>query len=155
MNSDPSLKRSCWLYAIHCPNEEVIGLLESNHINAPSPDFDSPNKNTNSKYYEFVDPNDIIVKEAIKCHHNEVAYYILNSFVNQKTNNLNIENNFDKNIYAYAFQYFNFEFFPNDQNYKFILYYACKFNYFNLVELLMKGKNVNLNIPLILKKIIF
>ena len=146
---EPNYIQSCWLYAIHCPNETIIELLVNNKRKQPPPDFNSIIKNPKPFNYDKIDPYEIVLEEAIKCHHNEVANFFDNKFINKKIKNLSIEGNFDKNIYAYGFLYCNYAFFPSDVNYKYFFYYACKYNYIMIVEFLLKNKSINLNIPII------
>lgn len=63
------LKSSLWLYAIHSNNPELIHLLEENEVEAP-----------NQKYEECF-------LESIKCHHNDIARYIEDNFLQDKDDN--------------------------------------------------------------------
>ena len=124
------------LYAIHGRNADIIHILESNKI-AP--------KDGNYKKYLF---------ESIKCHHNEIANYILNNFIDEdifKPNKYSVilEKNYYDNVIAYGIEYSNFEFYPKDLTNKFILYYSCQFNNLYLIKLLIEEENLDLNIELI------
>lgn len=119
----PSLIR----YAIHGGNVEIIRRLEEEKICS------------NEEYYK------IGLKESIKCHHNEIADYFLNNFGNENDDQNAIENNFKENMIYYCLHYYNFEYFPQEFNRKFDLFYACKFDFFIIVENLLKNKDLNLN----------
>ena len=116
------IEPSIWCYAIHGNNPELISFLEDNHI---EPDDKSFHK---------------CLEESIKCHHNEMANYILNTHINNED-----KNEFDKNVYAYAFHYHNYIYFPTDVNHKFIFFYACQYNYISIVEYFIKCKKININ----------
>lgn len=56
------LPSSLWKYVIHGRNAELIHILKENHVDGQD-------------YIECVE-------ESIKCHHNEITDYIINSLVN-------------------------------------------------------------------------
>lgn len=56
------LPSSLWKYVIHGWNAELVHILEENHVDGQD-------------YIECVE-------ESIKCHHNEITDYIINSLVN-------------------------------------------------------------------------
>ena len=58
-NFEVELTSNMWLYAIHSCNEELIKYLEDNHVSTPGKDYEK------------------ILKESIKCHHNNVSKYII------------------------------------------------------------------------------
>lgn len=147
MNNDPKYKQNIWLYLAHCPNEDIMKILNENNIKIPSSSYNF------NPFNEKVDPYDIVLEESIKCHHIDFANFIFQNYINEKIMSYNTENNFERNVYAYAFKYRNYVFFPSDMNYKFLFYYACKYNYYEVVEFMLKCKSINLNIPIILKKI--
>ena len=118
------LKPSLWIYGIHSAHPEIINILEENHI--------QPKDET---YFECI-------KEAIKCHHNDVANYIRNNYLNEKV--YNIEKNFKENIYSYSFHYYNYSYFPKELNNHFEIFYACKYDYYLIVEDLIKTKRIDL-----------
>lgn len=108
------LTPSLWIYSIHGKNAEIIHLLEENHV----------------------EPSDVsyneCLKEAIKCHHNDIARYIIN-------NKMNL-NEYDEKIIKCFFSHCNYSFFPNDLNGNLIFYYLCYYNYITLVSLYLKSK---------------
>ena len=124
-----------WLYAIHSNNEELILFMEYNKKDFP------------------ISSSEECFKEAIKCHHNSIACYFQNNFIDQSEMKNKIENNYKENTYSYGFHYYNFFYLPEYLiNNKFIFYYACEYNYYHLVELLMKIKVMDLNLKIIFKK---
>lgn len=128
------IKPSIWPYAIHSKSYELIHFLIENHI-VP----------TNQTYEECL-------KESIKCHFNDIAEYIQENLLLTKQGEF--ESKFDKNIACYSFHYFNFFFFPDDFNQKFIFYYACRYDYFTLVKLLMSTAAFNIY-PKIISNFLF
>lgn len=119
------LNESLWIYTIHSKNAELIHLLEKN----------------------FIDNSKILyncIQEAIKCHHNNIANYIIESFLNEDKKINDSQNNFNTNVYAFGLKYFNYNYFPVDLDHKFTFFYFCQFDYLTLVKLYVKYKNVNL-----------
>ena len=111
------LKPSLWLYAIHGRNAEIIHLLEDNHVHPPD---------TNDSYEECL-------KEAIKCHHNEIANYIHDNLMN--------ENKLNENVLSSIFHYYNYFYFPADLNNTYVFKCLCKYNYFKLVNFLLTSRD--------------
>ena len=85
------------------------------------------------------------MKESIKCHHSDVCNYIRNNYVDEKVKSTNMRNNLNKIIFSYGFQYYNYLYFPNDLNYRFIIHGACKYDYYTIVENLLKIQTINFN----------
>ena len=124
------LTSSLWLYSIHGRNGEIIHLLEESHV--------VPERKSYEKCLE----------ESIKCHHNDIANYIQNNYINSN------EEKFNENVLSYSLHYHNYEYFTNDMNNKFIFYYACQYDYLELVKLYINRDelNINLNEKIIFKK---
>lgn len=119
------LQKSHWIYAVHGSNPEVISLLESNGIKQPKKKIDQED---NCEY-------NVILREAIKCHHNEIAYYFINS----------IQNPYEiKKTYLKTLKYYNYEYFHED-TLKYDLLSLMKLKNATLCELFMNSKYVNLN----------
>lgn len=107
-------KSSLWLYSIHGRNAEIIHLLEENHVELP-----------NNSFYK-------LIKEAIKCHHNDFADYFIN-LNNQKSDIFDI-------IIEYSFKYNNYYYFNYDLTKCFFL--LCKYKYTELITFFIaKNKN--------------
>ena len=128
------LEKSLWLYAIHSDNSDLIHLMEESGIAPEDSSFEC------------------CLKESIKCHHNCIANYIHEHFINEKDEKNKIEKDFNKNIFAYAFHYFNYKFFPDDFNNKFDIFYLIQNDYFAIVNALLKTKDIDLSIKYIYKK---
>ena len=110
-----------WLFAIHGRNYEIIHLLEEKSIECP---FKSA------------------VSESIKCHHNEIADYFLNSVADES-------NHVDSNDFLNAcLQSFYFEVvssFLENKNPNYLLNLACKYDCCYIVDLLLKIKDIDVN----------
>ena len=136
ITNNVELNPSLWLYAIHGNNSEIIHILEDKNIKI-QPD----------SYFE-------VLEESIKCHHNEIANYIINNYSDIK---IDINDDFTiENLTAFGFKYLNFEFIDKEfNNFQFILYYACLYGYLTIVQHLIKTEKVDLNIKVILQIIFF
>lgn len=114
-----NLTDNLWLYAIHGDNAEIIKILEENAIM----------------------PSDIetCLKESIKCHHNNLANYIINNFMKQES----------ENIVRYCFHYYNFavSFNTNRNISKNIVTFcnALLYDYYQIVDYLMNQCYININ----------
>ena len=116
------LKPSIWIYAIHGNNPELIHLLEENKI-----------KPQDETYRE-------ILKESIKCHHFDITNYIQNNFFQN--------NQFDEDdeyISSQSIKYSNYTYFPNNLNNKSVFYDLCQYDYFTLVNFLLKNLKFDVN----------
>lgn len=83
----------CWLYSIHSKNYELIHLLEEQNVEPE-----------NGGYTECL-------LESIRCHHNEIADYILNNKISNNDNDLK------KTFSIESVKYHNYYFIPNDYEY--------------------------------------
>ena len=120
------LESSLWLYAIHSNNADLIHFLEENKI--------SP---INYKDCFF---------ESIKCHHNQIANYIQENFLNdQSSEQIFLISKFNDNIYERCFRSHNYFFFPENFNHEFIPFYLCQSNYFTIVEFLINEEKIDIN----------
>ena len=125
------IQPSIWLYAIHGKNAEMIHFLEDNKIEPEGKSFKK------------------LLFESIKCHHNDIANYIIN-------NSSKLEfDSFDENIHAVSFRYYNYSFFPDDFMNKYVFCHLCEFDYLSFVKLLVRSQSLNINDRVILKKKIF
>ena len=82
---------------------------------------------------------DQYLEESIKCHHNEIANYFLFNFINEDSMS------FDKNRISYGFHYCNYIYFQDDMNHQFVFFYACKYDYINIVENFLKNESFDIN----------
>ena len=113
-----------WIYSIHANNAKMIHLLEEYQIEP--------------------DPKQIL-RESIKCHHNEVSNYIINYLIKEKDLQNNIENNYYDNLYRYAAESYNYCFFPANMKYKNMFLYLFEFDYYTLVKLYLTEGNIDIN----------
>ena len=118
MNS-VELTSSIWLYVIHGSNPQMIHFLEENHIE-PYESFETC----------FI--------EAIKCHHNEIAQYLLDNFITK--NDLFLE----KLVFD-SVKYYNFEFIQTDHLNQDRFNDLCENNNSYLVNLLISNGIVDIN----------
>ena len=148
------LTPSLWIYAVHGENEEIIHILEENNVGCKkiisiqgkdNEEEDEEEEEEEEESFNEYDDNDIsydgFLKEAIKCHHNYMVNFIENNYMKGKE--------WEKNIDSYCFQYFNFQCFPkeiiNDKSF----FYACKYDYYTFVQLLLNTKKININSKII------
>lgn len=132
------LAPSLWIYAIHGRNPEIIHILEELNI--------KPNDDT----FEHC------LKEAVKCYHNEIAIYIYdNLLIDNKYQQFNKDHIdiifYKQTFFSYVYKYYNFPLIKQifDDN-KYTLLYLCQYNYIDLVKLLLKTGNFDINVKLIL-----
>ena len=117
--SGVELTPQLWYFAIHSKNAEIIHLMEENHIELEN-------------LYEkcFV--------EAVKCHHNEIAYYFLNNFLQNNEKNT-------KNAFLQGLKYYNFSFLQNELIIEKSIFYMCQYDYYYFSCLLLKDTNIDVN----------
>ncbi|KAK8891526.1 hypothetical protein M9Y10_028738 [Tritrichomonas musculus] len=108
------LSPSLWIHAIHSDNEEIIKYLEQNKLKLDS-NFEE------------------VYKEAIICHHNEMAIYIQKKYLKKKK----------VDCFAECIKSFNFSFFAND--FAGHLSEFVRYDYLPIVEILLKNKKIDVN----------
>ena len=127
VSKNVELTSSMWLFHIHSENGELTRyLIEKNIL---------PRKKKFNR----------ILKESIKCHHNDIAQFIINFHIDENDLKFDTENDFNNNFFRYSIQYHNYCFFPDDIKYKYMFYYLCEFDYFTLVSLYLRNQSINLN----------
>lgn len=124
LQNGAELHSSLWLYGIHSDNNIIIHLIEEKGIQPEDKSFEK------------------CMEEAIKCHHNELAFYIESKYLNETDKENNIANNFDNNVYSYSFHYYNFKFLPTELNDSFAFKYACLYDHLIVVKNILKKKRV-------------
>ena len=126
------LSPSLWIYAIHGRNPEMIHFLEENHVRMPM-----------QSYHKCLN-------ECIKCHHNELANYILNNYTDINTER-------DDSFFAAALKYYNYDYFPTNLDNSFVFFHLSKNDYFNIVKdtSLFPEPEINENFKLILNLYFF
>ena len=85
------LKPSLWLYAIHSRNAELIHLLESLKVDPPNEEYKT------------------CLCESIKCHHNEIAYYIENNLMSENDD----KTRKSEEVLSSILSFHNYEYFPS------------------------------------------
>ena len=60
------------------------------------------------------------------------------------------EGNFNDNICLYSFRSYNYDFIPESLNHEFLFFYLCRYNYINLVQVLLQNEKVDVNRKLVL-----
>ena len=115
ISNEVELTPRLWLYAIHGQNVELIQILEEKEV----------------------EPYEDSLKESIKCHHNNFFGYIQDNYFKNDSENLS-------DISIYDLKYYNFGF----MEWKYIeklFFYLCKYDYYFLVDILFKKKNIDIN----------
>lgn len=102
-----------WIYSIHGRNPELIHFLEDKLV-----------KSIDQTYKECI-------IESIRCHHNEIKDYL-------QLNKINNDSKFDEIIKYAAFKFRNYDYFPlNFYDCK-MFFNLCKYNYYELVKILIQ-----------------
>ena len=127
-NKGVKLTPSLWEYGIHGNSAEIIQILEENRIRPPE-----------KKSYKE------LFKESIKCHHNDIANYIQDNYLE----NLNEES---KYVVVNVIKYHNFEFIKKEQINEASFNYLCKYDHCTLVSILLSTMNIDINHKTIYKK---
>lgn len=125
INNGAQPRPQLWSCAIFGCDPELINILIEKNI---APAFCS--------YKECINT-------AIKCHHNEIANYIYNNFFQTQ----NIEEVFDS-----ATKYYNFMLFPKNFN-SIQFYNFCLSDFYNLVNIILQEKQVDINAVIVLMPI--
>ena len=94
-----------------------------------------------------------ILKESIKCHHNNFADYIMNNLMNYNNVIRNTDQKVFENIYYYGFHYHNYLYFSRHIHQKYTFFYLCQFNYYRLVKYCLKSKRIDINKTIVLMKL--
>ncbi|KAK8871653.1 hypothetical protein M9Y10_007390 [Tritrichomonas musculus] len=117
-NCEVQLTPSIWLYAIHSNNAELIHLLIEFNVHPP-----------NESYVKCLE-------ESIKCHHNEITYYIKENLLSKTENEV---------ISSSSLKYYNFGELQIDSINQDYFYELCMYDYFQFVEVLLKCRDVDIN----------
>ena len=152
LNNNVVLTESLWMYAVHGQNPEIFNILEENNIELPKEIADENNNDDNEnkeedeeedhdddlEHHEKVITLEDCFFEAIKCHHNDVASFIESNFLNiEKTNSL-------KYISIYL-KHHNLSFIRQCVIDESSVFSLCKYNYYYILELLLKNKIIDVN----------
>ena len=140
------LNSKLWLFAIHGQNPSIIHLLEENEVQFPSAEYNEINEFIFG-YRLYRDQGKDIKNcliESIKCHHNNIANYFRDNYCIETHFQIDMKNMFLNYINS-AFKFYNFEFLPDELNYDFDFFYACRYNYVKLVDLFLKTNKTDIN----------
>lgn len=127
--SEVKLTPSLWKYAIHSQNAELIHILEENHV--------IPDDKT---FYE-------ILKEAIKCHHNDIAKYIEENLLIKDDKDSNANEDFIECCFCYT----NYLYIPRDYNQSIVLFSLYHYRHYKIFNLIMKNKRNEIESKIILQ----
>lgn len=120
ISQDIELTPSLWILAIHGNDEGIIHLLEDKKV--------------------FPEDWKMVYIESIKCHHNQIAFYIRNNYLQ------------DDDCYDEIIKNYNFCLIQNQSvNIESFFYDFCKYDYFYVVNDLIKKKNIDINMEVIYK----
>lgn len=152
--TNPILFEKCSLieYSVFYGSNKIFLYLQQK-LSEPNPIFLYATHSWNPKTIQIAEDkvvgiNKNILKEAIKCHNNDIAIYLCNNYLIDECMN---------DIISCCFQYGNFLFLPTSiQTIQFFLF-ACQYNYLDLVKILLKNCKIDINekIHMEIKKNIF
>ena len=114
------LTSSLWSLAIHGKNAEMIHFLEDNHV-------ELKDKSYKQVFYE-----------SIKCHHNDIVNYFINNFLQNDEEN-------SQDTINQCLKYHNFAFLKNDSISESSFCNLCKYDYYALVNNLLKDEDIDVN----------
>ena len=125
-NENARLTPSLWLYVIHSNNAELIHLLEELHIE----------KSTTAEEKEklYIE----CFKESIKCHHNSIANYFINNYLQSKDAN-------SEETFIQSLEYYNFSFLQNERVNKSSFCHLCHFDYYTIAKDFSTMRDINVN----------
>ncbi|KAK8842420.1 hypothetical protein M9Y10_026003 [Tritrichomonas musculus] len=114
------LTTSLWYCVIHSNNAELIHLLEEHHVR------------TSDGTYEKC------LEESIKCHHNDISNYIINSLLKRE-----IEGDFSvyktiKNVLSYSFKYCNYALVPDNLDIGLVIHYSFHYDNLEFVDFILR-----------------
>lgn len=122
-----------WQYAIHGRNLEILREIEKTGIDPPYRSFEEP------------------ANELIKCHHNELADYIINEKLNNEELNEDDQNLVNFHLMKNSVDSYNFEMIPQrfvvdfDKNKINYFLYTCYNDYFYIIQLLLGLEEIDVN----------
>ena len=114
------LMPSMWILAIHGQNAEMIHFIEDNHV-------ELKDKSYKQVFYE-----------SIKCHHNDIANYFVNNFLQNDEEN-------SQDTINQCLKYQNFAFLKSKSISESSFCNLCKYDYCALVDDLLKDIVIDIN----------
>ena len=115
LSNNIGLTPQIWLYSIHGNNPEIIGLIEDQNVEPP-----------NNSY-------EMCFEEAIKCHHNDIAEYFKNNYLNSP------------NFINFGLKYYNFSYIQEDLIDIKDLFQLISSDYAIIVDNLVKNPSIDIN----------
>ena len=118
-----------WPFAIHGKNAEIIHLLEDN---------DKPSSYQCKQF----------LMKSIKYHHNDVAKFFLDNYLQNKED--------DSQVALFkSLKYYNFAFIQNSLLNESSFVILCRDDYYPIADILLKHKNIDMNMKLFILKLLF
>lgn len=113
--NNAKLKGKLWYFAVHSNNLEIVRLCEENKLVSIINNFENLIKYSRwymPEYRSESTENLRLLREAVKCHHNDIYNYVKNIFVSQNLEENN--NNYDDFIESYIVDLYDYYFYPDD-----------------------------------------
>ena len=114
------LTSTLWPLAIHGQNSEMIHFLEDNHVELEDESYKQ------------------VFYESIKCHHNDIANYFINNFLQNDEEN-------SQDTFKQCLKYYNFVFLKSESISESLFCNLCKYDHCALVDNLLKDKAIDIN----------
>ena len=89
------------------------------------------------------------VEESIKCHHVCITNYLKENLVSDSNEQYNLNNTYNCNIYYYCLRYRKYLYHQPNLKHKFMFFYLCEFDHFNLVNHFLKSKRIDIKSTII------
>lgn len=143
VGNNVELTPSIWIYAVHSNNIELLHYIEKNFVGVQKDENDKnknddDNNNSDENIFNPKENYEDCLLEAIKCHHIKVANYYHLNFLNS-VDEINAE------IFTQGVKHYDLVFIENDFFDKLFLDDLCKYDYFIIVEELLKRKDIDIN----------
>ena len=114
------LESSLWPLSIHGQNAGMIHFLEDNHVELEDNSYSQ------------------VFHESIKCHHNDIANYFINNFLQNDEEN-------SQDTFNQSLKYYNFAFLKNEFIGESSFFSLCKYDYCRAVDNLLKDNTIDVN----------
>ena len=122
-SKEAKFKPTLLLEAIHGNNSEIIQFFE-----------------VENNLYKS------LIKESIKCHHNEIANYFLNNYIQN-------EDDFPNDTFDQSLKYYNFSFIQSEYLNNSSFYQLCYYNYYSFVKALLECRYIDINVKVNISKL--
>ena len=138
-NNDAKFESTLWYFAIHSQNNELIGILEEEGVQLV--DFNVRDRHDESLHGndQYINMNHYLFYESIKCHHINIARYLMDKF--QKDD----DEDEKSKIFYKSLRYYNFAFIQEEFINKSCFQRLCSYDYYILVDILLKQGGIDLN----------